>query len=463
MSEWIYVKDGRQSSPCTSEEIIALIEAGALNRESIVWKSGLSDWKPLADVDDFKDLVIQQSNLVPPPIPAASKTPRNHAWRRFLAKTIDVGICSLGGAIAVILVQPEKAGLAMLLAYGWTVLAWFVIESITDCRTVGRMLLGIKVQPKDNADIATRSITLLAVGMGFELPLVSVITKCISYFNYRNHGTTLWDKGKFDVNFGQFRSLNIAAACFLIVVIITAHKFIIGYYNPTPTPYPYYSYQPPESLASVNSTPSQVISSQAQTPEKITHEQPKQEPLQKEKNTQESRSKRVTVYEYDPDTQITRAADSFSITLPSGWVINNLKNYITIVSESKKESITLNRIKLPNQYGSTFYEYAKSGISQNTKLKTSYTNNLLQYGYDSFRINKKNQIDFENRLFLSLNPSEEAYLLDVTYDNDIKKPALKQLCGIANQIVNKIINSDISQIPNVNLYLRCRSLSSTDR
>ena len=54
MSEWYYSKDGAQLGPVSESEIKAMLANGTLDApSSLVWKSGMADWMPAAQVPEL--------------------------------------------------------------------------------------------------------------------------------------------------------------------------------------------------------------------------------------------------------------------------------------------------------------------------------------------------------------------------------------------------------------------------
>lgn len=46
-STWFYENEGQQKGPLATSEIRALIEAGSISQDALVWKAGWKDWTPL--------------------------------------------------------------------------------------------------------------------------------------------------------------------------------------------------------------------------------------------------------------------------------------------------------------------------------------------------------------------------------------------------------------------------------
>ena len=54
MSEWYYSKDGAQLGPVSESEVKALLANGSIDAQSsMVWKSGMADWLPAAQVPEL--------------------------------------------------------------------------------------------------------------------------------------------------------------------------------------------------------------------------------------------------------------------------------------------------------------------------------------------------------------------------------------------------------------------------
>lgn len=60
--EYYYEIDGKKNGPSTREEIQGFIDNQKLNRESLIWCSSFSDWKPISEAD------FDLSKLQPPPL-----------------------------------------------------------------------------------------------------------------------------------------------------------------------------------------------------------------------------------------------------------------------------------------------------------------------------------------------------------------------------------------------------------
>lgn len=52
---WHYAIEGNQRGPIGEPELAALVDAGAIDRDTLVWQSGMTDWLPIRDLPDLED------------------------------------------------------------------------------------------------------------------------------------------------------------------------------------------------------------------------------------------------------------------------------------------------------------------------------------------------------------------------------------------------------------------------
>lgn len=74
---WHIQQNGQIIGPYSDEQLKALCEAGVVNASTLVWKSDLAGWKPLAETD-----FVYRSILMPPPL-AGGQDPRFGADPRY--------------------------------------------------------------------------------------------------------------------------------------------------------------------------------------------------------------------------------------------------------------------------------------------------------------------------------------------------------------------------------------------
>jgi len=67
---WFYLHEGRPVGPVEESAIGALLHAGSLGPASYVWREGMADWLPVAEIPPLRALIVPVSVL--PPLPAPS-------------------------------------------------------------------------------------------------------------------------------------------------------------------------------------------------------------------------------------------------------------------------------------------------------------------------------------------------------------------------------------------------------
>lgn len=71
LAEWHISSNGQQAGPYTKEQIRQMITAGNVNKETYVWKAGMTGWEQAANVAEIATLF----GAVPPPPPPCPQTP----------------------------------------------------------------------------------------------------------------------------------------------------------------------------------------------------------------------------------------------------------------------------------------------------------------------------------------------------------------------------------------------------
>ena len=68
-SWWFFVRDGRQESVRGLAAVIELVRSRAIARSTFVWREGMSEWLPAADVPDLMTYLEPGASEPPPPSP----------------------------------------------------------------------------------------------------------------------------------------------------------------------------------------------------------------------------------------------------------------------------------------------------------------------------------------------------------------------------------------------------------
>lgn len=156
--------------------------------------------------------------------PAADVASPSLAWRRLLAKLIDIGLASVIVSLILWLVEPTNTVLLVSITWYGTIFLWALMDAFllkSQTNTLGRKLLGIRVQPIEEGALKPnylrRSFHLAFAGMAIGVPLVATLMQAISYKRLRETGTTAWDRDRFSVSYDRVRLGNVAVGIAAVV------------------------------------------------------------------------------------------------------------------------------------------------------------------------------------------------------------------------------------------------------
>jgi uncharacterized RDD family membrane protein YckC len=197
-AEWYYVRDGQRVGPRMREELEALFATGQLVPDTPVWSAGMAGWTPAHQTAEFGSLRSQ--GHAAPSAPEAVASP--HPWHRWLARMLDVGC--FGGLMGMVMgaVAPDVLLGANDIALNLMLLAlWVPVETLLISAygtTPGKALLRIRVTNADGHSLPPgtaleRSFQVWMGGLGFGVPLVSLITMVMAYNRLEKQGSTAWD------------------------------------------------------------------------------------------------------------------------------------------------------------------------------------------------------------------------------------------------------------------------------
>ncbi len=105
MADWFYGKDNAQHGPVLDSEIRDLLSSGQITPQTIVWREGMPDWIPLANVPDFQGTVQPPYAAAQPPASPYSP-PQTHPGQppySTVAPTDGLSIASLVCGILAVL------------------------------------------------------------------------------------------------------------------------------------------------------------------------------------------------------------------------------------------------------------------------------------------------------------------------------------------------------------------------
>ena len=66
--EWYYAKNNRQEGPVSGATLKSMIVSGEIASADLVWREGMADWRPAAEINDFESAgVVEPAGIVAPP------------------------------------------------------------------------------------------------------------------------------------------------------------------------------------------------------------------------------------------------------------------------------------------------------------------------------------------------------------------------------------------------------------
>lgn len=92
--EWYYLIDGEQIGPVPAADLKELADSGVLQPSDLVWKDGMPDWKPAAQVPGLL-------SAQPPPVRpgmhrgASYDYEDDYEYRKFINNKIAAGLCGI--------------------------------------------------------------------------------------------------------------------------------------------------------------------------------------------------------------------------------------------------------------------------------------------------------------------------------------------------------------------------------
>ncbi len=252
--KWYYLRAGGSHGPESFGRLIDLMEEGAVDSNTLVWKEGNSDWVSLQKI-------IAQVGGEAPPIPGsvssvhATATPTDstsrpsvwsyddagpHPWRRYFARLLDIVLG--GGAmwliVGLILSAIDQDGSKAFLDYINKSESRIISSLLTIFLSIfpsalfvgltrsspGKLIFGIRVSAEDDAPIGLaialhREFLIWIKGWGLGLPIVSLFTLINAFKGLKRDGTTSWD-ADLNIKVVQRHSTLLQTAISIIGVLI---------------------------------------------------------------------------------------------------------------------------------------------------------------------------------------------------------------------------------------------------
>ncbi len=221
-----------------------MLERGEVDSDTLAWHRGMESWKPISEIQALETIhsrhAVSEKEPPPPPeptdetisapLPAADGTatatvalPRNvRPFVRFWARTFDHMLVSvviwLVSDISIPAPVPGETWADMIakvaefqrsdaaLAFGrmliFAMIGWHFLEGLLIhlfATTPGKALFGIKVEREDGQRLSIpqalgRSFYVYILGVGFYLPMLSIVGMTFSFFRLISSGKCIWDQ-----------------------------------------------------------------------------------------------------------------------------------------------------------------------------------------------------------------------------------------------------------------------------
>lgn len=189
---WWYLVGDSPRGPVSLAVLETMLNHGVMTQQSLVWKEGLSDWISVAELCALRKNASVQSEPAPLSKPAwqADLVPAG-AWRRFVARMVDIWIISLPLALLGWWLAALMPGFALwlqrpasphLMALGLLPLVLLLEAGVFACfgTTPGKALLGVVIrtldgQPLTAAQYLWRQLGVFWYGFAMGLPIISLI------------------------------------------------------------------------------------------------------------------------------------------------------------------------------------------------------------------------------------------------------------------------------------------------
>jgi uncharacterized RDD family membrane protein YckC len=220
--EWYVSRGGEKEGPFTAEQIRQLAELGKLQPDFLVWRTGMEQWKPIAEVPGIltPPPLEQPANAVPieklkqstsdqllgvQTVKAVSnEVAQVRPWVRYWARMFDIYVFSIIVGIVLAMLAPRFLSqgsneylLGMVIVFLWVFVEALLISAFGT--TPGKWLLKVKIgqtlgEPINFSQALNRSLKVWWRGLGTGFPFATLITLAIQHGRLKNNGITSWDR-----------------------------------------------------------------------------------------------------------------------------------------------------------------------------------------------------------------------------------------------------------------------------
>ncbi|HSR69482.1 MAG TPA: RDD family protein [Acidobacteriota bacterium] len=270
VSRWFYFKDKKRRGPVEAEELQTLFDKGSLPGDALVRPDQFrAEWRPASEVDFFSTPEVARPSSMPPappgsPLQGSAGTVVNGSfaegtlndswerndgfemdgwatgaqirpWVRYWARFFDLTMGGIFVGFAMGLTMPPWVFDSRILSGLIFLLIWIVVEGAmlsTLGWTPGKWLLNVRVRDRsgDKVGFGTgmrRTGWAMVMGMAAGFHILALAALIWSYFSYKEHGDTRWDRGlELDVEHREIPAWKVVLYIFLLLAVPTL--FVMG-------------------------------------------------------------------------------------------------------------------------------------------------------------------------------------------------------------------------------------------
>lgn len=146
------------------------------------------------------------------------------AWARWWARTIDLMIVGLVGAVVTTLLRWDSFYASYCFSFTWVLVEPLLLS--TWGTTVGKWTLGIAVRRRDGGTLTygealNRTFVVYLKGLALNIPILNVVTQIMAYNQLTSFGQTVWDEeGGYKCRVAPQTGGRIAAAAVATLLIL---------------------------------------------------------------------------------------------------------------------------------------------------------------------------------------------------------------------------------------------------
>lgn len=191
---WWYVQKDKKNGPVELAELGYLLQRGAIQSVTLVWREGMTEWLPLEQVEELSSLTA----TLPPPLPPkadkkAISYELSRRWPRFFARIFDTWweillvsfvLGAVFGRYSAAFVEwinsPGSGHLFGIICLPLVLFFDAIVYRLIG-NTPGKALLGLRVEAMDGRrltfwEYVKRNLSIWVSGFALGIPLLNLIT-----------------------------------------------------------------------------------------------------------------------------------------------------------------------------------------------------------------------------------------------------------------------------------------------